>query len=179
MRNRLKPLLPLAATALLGACASQQGFPSLAPRPVEWELAGKPPPPCHSAPTATPAPAAAAIADDPALATRVTELLGEARRGERAFSALLGPAQASARRATGVGSEAWIEAQEGVSRLEAVRAPTVDALAELEALSLARANSATSEADRERLLAAAADVRRLADAQREQLDRLSRALSAP
>lgn len=185
MHNRLKPSLFLAATALLGACASQEGFPSLAPRAVERELSGNPPPPCLPPGSAAPAPTpgapaavAVAVADDPELGARIAALLAEARRGERAFSALLARAQASARRAGAAGSEAWIAAQQDVSRLEAARAPTVDALTELDRLALARSDAAISEADRNRLVAAAEEVRRLAEAQREQLDRLNGTLSA-
>ena len=63
---------PLAVTA---GCAARGPFPSLAPRAVERELA--------EADERTPA--AAVIADDPALASRVAGLLADAKAGEAEF----------------------------------------------------------------------------------------------
>jgi len=178
-----RKLLPiLAAPALLGACASQTGFPSLSPRAAEFERSGTPLPPClkpaQGAPAAAAAAEAPAPADDPALASRIADLTGRARQGQADFSRLLTQARASARRAGASGSESWIAAQQDISRLQAARAPTVDVLAELDALSVARsADSATSAADRERVTAAAEEVRVLAAAQQAELDSLGGRLS--
>jgi hypothetical protein len=179
----LRKLLPiLAASALLGACASQTGFTSLSPRAAEFERSGAPLPPCLK-PAQGPSAAAAAAeapapADDPALAARIAALAGQARQGQADFARLLPQARASARRAGASGSEGWIAAQQDISRLQAARAPTVDALAELDALSVARsADPATSAADRERVTAAADEVRVLAAAQQVELDSLGGRLS--
>ncbi len=178
-------LLPMAAPALLTACASQGDFPSLAPRAVERELSGAPAPHCLPAgtaagPASAPAPAPAPLPSDPAVGGRTAALLEQARRGQRAFSELLPQARASARRAGAAGSEPWIAAQQLISRLEAARAPTVDALAELDALSAARSeDAATAPQEAASVLAAAEEVRRLADAQRTELDRLNGMLSTP
>jgi hypothetical protein len=170
-----------AASVLLAGCAAQGDFPSLAPRAVEGELS--PAAGCRregACAAADPEPAAAAaVADDPRLAARILELAERARSGDRAFASLLPEARRSAARAGRSGSEPWIEAQQLVSRLEAARSPTVDALAELDALSLARSEDAgTSPPDRERLAAAAQEARALADAQRVELERLNGQLSA-
>jgi hypothetical protein len=172
--------LPVAA-ALLSGCAAQGDFPSLAPRAVEGALS--PAANCRrddqSCESPAPAPAAP-VADDPQLAARLSELVERARGGEREFAELLPAARRSASRAGRSGSEPWIEAQQLVSRLEAARSSTVDALAELEALAAARSeDAATSPADRERVLAAAGEIRALAEAQRSELERLNGQLSAP
>jgi hypothetical protein len=173
------PLLLFSALTLLTGCAPQGEFPSLAPRAVEGEVS--PAANCRSegtcadtAPAAAPAP----IADDPQFAARLSELTERARAGNREFAALLPQAQRSAGRAGRAGSEPWIEAQQFVSRLEAARSATVDALAELDALAIGRSeDGGTSQRDRERVLAAAQEIRDLAEAQRAELDRLNRQLS--
>ena len=182
MHNLLKLFLPLGLPALLAACAPQGEFPSLAPRAVERDFAGTPAPPCMppgSKPAAPPAaaPAAAPVPSDPILAARVTALVEQGRRGQSSFATQLAGARASSRRAGAAGSEAWIAAQQDISRLEAARALTVDALAELDSLLLARSNAPTSAQDRDALLAAAEEVRRLAEAQQAEVDRLSAPLS--
>ena len=173
--------LLLAASALLSGCAAQGDFPSLAPRAVEGALS--PAANCRRDESAcgpsVPAPATP-VADDPQLAARLSELVGRARGGDREFAALLPAARRSAARAGASGSEPWIEAQQLVSRLEAARNATVDALAELDALAIGRSeDAATSPQDRERVLAAAREIRTLAEAQRSELERLNAQLSAP
>jgi len=174
-------LFALSPALLLPACASTGSFPSLAPRPAEFELAGRTPPPCIAG-AATPAPPApdSIAASDPALASRLTALLVEARRGAARFDERLPTARAAVARAGASGSDAWILAQEQISRLEAARAPTVDALSELEALVLERSRATgTSEEDRQRLAEAAAEAAGLAESQREEIDALSARLSGP
>ena len=186
MRKPPKLLPALLAPVLLAACASQRDFPSLAPRAVERDMAGTPAPPCMppgsqsaAAARAPAAPVPAAVPSDPVLAARVTALVEQGRRGQSAFASALPAAQASSRRAGAQASEAWIAAQQDISRLEAARALTVDALAELDSLVLARSSGATSAEDRDALLAAAEEVRRLAEAQQAEIDRLSAPLSRP
>jgi Meckel syndrome type 1 protein len=119
------------------------------------------------------------VANDPQLAARISELAERARAGGRAFAALLPDAQGSVARAGAAGSEPWVQAQQLVSRLEGARSPTADALAELEALAIARSEDAgTSQEDRERVLAAVQEIRALAQAQRAELERLSGQLSS-
>jgi hypothetical protein len=176
MRSHSK-LFALAAPALLSACVSQGEFPSLAPRGVERDANGNPIALCIPPGGAAPAqerPAPAAAANDPALGARLTALLEQARRGQSAFAELLRAAQARAARAGAAGSEGWIAAQQEISRLEAARAPSVDALAELDALVLARSgDGAASADDSARVIAAAEEARRLADSQQAELDRLN------
>ena len=179
----MKPLLlpPMLASSFLTACAAQGTFPSLSPRAAEYELAGREPPPCLPAAVveAEPTPSTA-IPEDPQLALQLAELIGNAQRGEGEFQALLPQARTAVGRAGASGSESWIAAQQEISRLEAARAPTADALGELEALTVARASdSATNEADRQRIRAAAEEVGRMAEAQRASINALTAALSGP
>ena len=158
----------LTAASLIAGCAPSGDFPSLAMRPVERDPAAEPERP---APPQAPA--------DPQLTARIGELLAQVRQGESAFRAALPDAQRAARAAGGAGSESWIAAQQEISRLEAVRAPTVAALAELDALSVERSNVPTAVADYAALTAAAEEAGTLAAAQRAEIDRLSGAVSAP
>ena len=183
-------LLPLSLVpALLAGCASQGPFPSLAPRAIEQELGdarvatGR----CRDAqaaadgcfdPAQTASAQPAAITpDDPQLRSRVAELLGSARRGQSDFTALLPRASQQAARAGSSGSESWVAAQQEVSRLEAARSATVDSLAALDGLVIARSRQPTSAGDYEALLAAAEEARRLADTQQAEIDRIGTLLS--
>jgi hypothetical protein len=177
---------PFTATAalafLIAGCAEQGSFPSLAPRPIEYTLSGRPVPPCiagEAGGAAAPAEAApSAPAQDPEIAASIERLLGSARQGQSDFAAILPAAQAAAMRAGAAGSEGWIAAQQEISRLEAARVRTQDALAELEALSLKCSNDRNaSAADLQRVTTATEEVRGLATGQQAEIDRLSASLS--
>ena len=172
----------LATLPILGACAAQGPFPSLAPRAIERIDSTAPAPPCLAA-TQAPAPPQqpepAPVAGDPQIAARIGELLSGARQGQREFSAALARAKASVSRAGAAGSESWIAAQSDISVLEAARARTSDAAAELDRLLLARSEQPTSESDQEALRAASAEVAQLEQAQQAELGRLRGSLSEP
>ncbi len=159
--------LPL-ALFLLGGCAAQGPFPSLAPRPIERQLANEP--------DTRPAPN---IPSDPALTGRAASLLAAAREGNAAFEAAYERASAAAGRAGGAGSETWVAAQQEVSRAQAARAPTVNALADLDRLAIEAANRPASAADQAAIREALAAAQRLADSQHERLEALRSRLSGP
>ena len=177
------PRLPLifASAALLSGCAAQGPFPSLSPRAAEYELAGRPVPPCIGGGAAAAGPPAGSAQvqtpPDAQLPAELARLLGQARRGQAEFDEILPGARTRVARAGASGSDAWVIAQQDVSRLEAARAPTVTALAELEALVLARSNIGANEADRLSTVSATEEVRRLAAGQQAEIDRLSAVLS--
>jgi hypothetical protein len=116
-------------------------------------------------------------APDNRLPDRAAELLAEARQGQNAFEAALPDARARAAAAGAATSEGWIQAQMALSRLEAARAPTVTALAQLDALIVARAGIPTNPDG----LAALQDVMEtaaeLARGQQEAIDRIRASLS--
>jgi hypothetical protein len=163
---RAASVLPLLAFPLTGCTAAQGPFPSLAPRPIERELAQERP--------VQPAPE---VPDDAALAQRIAALTGEARQGDAAFQTALAEAQRAAGGAGAAGSEGWIAAQMGITRAEAARAPTVRALADLDRLGIEKARQPTSMRDREALTAAVAEVQAMADRQHQRLDALRTSLS--
>jgi hypothetical protein len=170
---------------LLAGCTVSGSSPSLAPRAVEREYSNAPPPtgPCRlqgdgcfeggSGDQPVPPPPA----NDVQLRARIEALLGSARAGQAAFARQLEDTVASVSRAGVQGSDAWIAAQQALSRLEAARAPAVDALTEFDALMLARSTQPTSETDRALLASGLEEVRRLADAQGAEVERLRAALA--
>jgi hypothetical protein len=159
-----RPYLGLAAllAAGLAGCVSHGPFPSLAPRPAEQEDWTEEP--VHAAP---------AVADDAALRTRIAALAAQAREGDRLFEADLSPAERAAAHPGAEGSDSWIEAQQAISRLEASRARTTDAAAELHQLRLARGGMPTSAADLAALDAAIGQVDAIAESQQRRLNRIN------
>lgn len=155
--------LPSLLAILLAGCVSQGPFPSLAPRPAEREDW-----------TEEPVRTAPAVADDPALRTRIAALLEEARAGRRDFDADFGAAERAAARAGPEGSDSWIEAQQAVSRIEAAMARSGEALAALHQLRLESEARPASAADRAALDAAITEAEAIAAGERERIDRLSR-----
>ena len=158
----------LAAAALLAGCVAEGPFPSLAPRAVE-----------RADPTAEPVRTAPAVPSDIALRARLSELIALARQGERDFDAAYGRAQAAAGAAGARGSESWIDAQEAISRLEAARAETTRALAELDGLAIERSDQPTNAGDHAALLAAIEQAEAIAAGQQGRIDRLRTSVSAP
>ena len=71
------------------------------------------------------------------------------------------------------GSEMWIAAQQAISRLEAQRAPTVVALAELDQLAIDKAGTAQLPA----VMTAVGEVRALAEGQVQRIGALREQLS--
>ncbi|HEY9553501.1 MAG TPA: hypothetical protein VIR62_07875, partial [Allosphingosinicella sp.] len=130
MRAALRLPALIAMSALVGGCAAQGSFPSLAPRAVERDFAGgdQPVPPClggaeavEPAPTPSPAPAGA----DPMLVSRLSQLRAAANEGDRAFGEAAAKAGTAVAEAGDAGSESWIAAQVAVSEAEMARTPTV------------------------------------------------------
>lgn len=163
LRATLAILVPLLAAA---GCAAPGPYPSLAPRPAEKAYA-------EDAEERRPTPQP----DDPALAREIDRLVGEAKAGSAEFDSALPATEAAASRAGPSGSDAWIEAQQALSRLEAARARTTAALADLDRLAVERASAGTlGESDAQRLRAATAEIQGLADSQADRLQRLGASL---
>ncbi len=125
---RSYPIILSAATLILAACATQKGdFPSLSKRPYETEN-----------PIEAPESAAPALTTSlpSALSIQTNAWLARSRAADAAFARALPAAQSSARAASGasMGSESWSQAHVQLSRLDATRADSVAALAELDRL---------------------------------------------
>jgi hypothetical protein len=163
LRAPLSILVPL---VLAAGCAAPGPYPSLAPRAAEKAYA-------EDAEERKPVPRP----DDPALAGEIDRLLAEAKAGAAQFDSAFPAAQRAAGAAGAAESDAWIEAQQALSRLESARARTTAAQADLDRLAVERAGAGTlGEADSERLRAAAAEIQALADSQADRLQRLGRSL---
>jgi len=159
------PGLAAAALALAG-CVPGDDFPSLAPRPAERDLS-----------TEDPERPQVAVPDDPGLRAGVEALRAEAAAGERAFEAAYPAAAAAVAAAGPPESDGWVAAQQALSRLEAARARTMRALAELDRLAVAGADRPTSAADFAAIEAAIAAAGRLATGQQQRFDGLRTRLS--
>ena len=127
--------LPLIAAALLslpGCGADMNGYPSLAPRPVEklgFEEPATPPP--------------SPVAADPGLDTRLGTIAAARASAARDFDAAAERAAtrtSAARRAT-AGSERWLDAQTAIAELDSLRSAHADSLNQLEELAAARAQA--------------------------------------
>ncbi|WP_419828069.1 hypothetical protein [Sphingomonas sp.] len=134
------------STALLGGCVIRTDYPSLGPRAIEKVSLAEP------SPRAVPAATFIDHADD-----RYLAVVARAQAGYAEFRRLLANAEPSLKRGheAAVGSDAWGEAQQQLSRLQTARDPVVSALAELQAAS----EASVTRADR-----------RLADAVQRALD---------
>ncbi len=154
MRRLASAALCLAAAA----CAAPGPYPSLAVRDVERRYAAEqaavpePPPPLPPA--------------DAALAERVRALIAEARRGQAAFAAELDVARAAVAAAGAPQGEAWVLAQQAVSRADAARTPTTRALGDLDAIAFEQAaDAALTGSDLQLLTAGLEEIAELARAQ--------------
>lgn len=126
----LPPHVRLAALALLlpaGGCAAPADHPSLAPRPIE-KIMSQP----ESAPIAAEAAA-------PAPDSRIAPQLAAAHDADAKFSDQVSATRAAVNAAKGAaaGSESWVDAEQAITRLDALRGGVTKALAELDAMVLA------------------------------------------
>jgi len=168
----------LAALFALGSvhaeAAAQRGaYPSLAKRPVETRDRTVPPP----------APIAPAPADE-ALVAQVDTLARQAAAADNAFQSQLveGRSAVAAAGSAAPSSEAWVNAQQAISRLDSARYESVAALAGLDTLYVDRqdgADAARISADLAAIDPARARVLALVDAQNDALDALRRSLRQP
>ncbi|HEY7810148.1 MAG TPA: hypothetical protein VIA98_07195 [Allosphingosinicella sp.] len=164
--HRASPLA-LAAALLTAGCAASGSFPSLAPREVEAIYAAGDP--LQSAPDAP---------DRGGLSGRLGGFSAAAAEGSGAFERALAAARPVVARAGGRGSESWLAAQQAVSWVEAARAQTSRAVADLDEYVLAEARKGPlSIADYERATAAMERLHALAARQQAAADGLRRSLS--
>src|SRR5438876_8407378 len=112
----MRKLICLAILAL-GACAAPGGpYPSLQPRAAE---AIDPRVPVERPMNERPV--------TPALASRLTELVAQARNGDAAFAPAADQAERLAAAAGASQSESWVAAQQALSVAATARAPTASA----------------------------------------------------
>ena len=156
--------LALPCSLLLAGCAATSGNePSLARRPAELIDPRLP----------LPAEAPAGVVA-PALADRLGQLVAEGKDGARGFEAQLAKAEALAAAAGPAQSESWIVAQTALSGLEAARAKTTAALAEVDSIASARieGGAGMSPADLAAVEAASGELGAIAERQNATIDRI-------
>lgn len=133
---RVPLVLASSLTLLLSACATGDGYPSLARRPFETAVPVSPAP---SIPQET-------LAPDADLPTRIESLRSQGRGGLAAFDAYYGQAAERVRAgaAAPVGSENWVVGEVAIARLEQERSPAMVALASLDSLYAERMSAVAS-----------------------------------
>lgn len=125
------PTCALLALAFAGGCAESPGaYPSLAPRPIERTAIEEP--------VVAPAETAPPVAD-PAQDAGVAAQLAAAEAAQAEFAVELAAARKAVAAAAGqaAGGDAWVAAQQALSRLDQRRAPVTAALANLDAMLVA------------------------------------------
>lgn len=149
--------------ALTACAATPSAEPSLAPRSAE---AIDPRVPIPSETAAGPA--------DPALASRLAELIGQVRNGDAAFQAAADDAARLVAAAGPAQSESWVVAQQAVSALVAARGPVTRAIADIDALATARIarSGGILPADLAAIQAASAEAGAIGEREAATIDRL-------
>jgi len=161
-------VLPL----LVGACTAPADHPSLAPRAVERFTTIEP--------TTTPI-TQPAIPEDASRQERVSALVARAREADALFRSRLSEAQAAAARGagSGIGSEAWVQAQQAVSRADVARTPVTQSLADLDALQIASAEAGVGIEATAALTTALDEVGSLSAAEDQAIAALTTRLGTP
>jgi len=169
---RIASFAGLSACLCLAACLDRGEYPSLRPR--AFEVAGGAGAPLPPAPPAAPA--------RPDIVARIAALIARAEEGQRAFVGELAAARPVLARAGAADSETWIRAQEQLSALDASREPTVSAMAEIDAMTLAGADAAGAPLGENDLAAIAVGGERTAAllaAQHSRIAELAATLASP
>lgn len=165
----MRSLCPLLILPLAAACSiTSSPEPSLAPRAAE-AIDPRIPIPDESATGPV----------DPALAGRLSALVGEVRAGVAAFEEREAAATRLAADAGPVSSEGWIAAEQALSRLVEQHGVTTRAAADIDALASSRLDRQhwIAPADRQAIEAAAAEVASISAGQAEAIDRLKNQLA--
>jgi hypothetical protein len=163
-------ILPLLAAALTSACSAPNAGPepSLAARPAE--AVDPRVPVSNEVQSGT---------LDPALATALGGLVGEARAGVPTFDAKQAEAEKLAAVAGPMASESWVAAQQALSLLIEQHGVTTRAAANIDELASSRLQNQRwiRPAEQQAIAAAAAEVAAVNDAQAAAIDRLKNQLA--
>jgi hypothetical protein len=134
MAMRRQFFLPFAILPLTACASAASGdYPSLAARPIETRFAV-----VESVPVPPPGPLPAVLAG------QMAQWRERGLAADRAFGTALPGTEQLVTAAVGapVASEVWVQAQQALSRLATMRGPTSDALADVDALYIARSKEA-------------------------------------
>jgi len=168
----MRAFLPaaLAIVACLGACMEAGDYPSLKPR--AFEKAGRDGPDLPSPPPAAPA--------NPQIVAKIAAFMAQAEQGQSAFAAELSAARPVIGQAGVPDSESWIMAHQRLSGLDASRAATVVALADLDALTIAGVDVTgvrLAEADLAAIRTAGERIAALLEAQQRTIEELGASIA--
>ncbi|MCP3729022.1 hypothetical protein M9978_01130 [Sphingomonas sp. MG17] len=161
----MRRFLTLAALTSLTACTvSDEGYPSLLPRPIESRSDAEP---VRPDPVATP---------DAALDRRIAEQRALSDAAARRFqsAALEAETRVAVARGLAIGSEPWVRAQTALADLAPIRGETTQIVSSLEETAIARASA--GEAPYPALDAAIAELGAIAQAQGDRVAALESAL---
>lgn len=124
----------LATVAILTGGCSAVDHPSLAPRAIERFTAQEP---------AAPVPPPVILPENASQQTRAAALGAQAREADARFRANLAEIRSIVANGAGTasGSEAWVQAQQALSRAEALREPISQSHSDLDALQIAAAEA--------------------------------------
>lgn len=162
----------LALILLTGGCVQAVNAPSLASRPTEHLTATEPSP----APEPSPP-----IAEDASRQERTGALIAQAREGDACFRERIAQAQSLVAGGSNaaVGSEAWVQAQQEISRADVLRDAVTQSLADLDALQIAAAQSGAGAETLAALADAIAAISSMDASERDAIQSLRDQLSAP
>lgn len=132
----------------------------------------------EAAPTA---PLSPVIPENASEQGRAAALTAQARSGDIRFREGLNDARGAVTRGAGAspGSENWVQAQEALSRADALRTSVTESLADLDALQIAGAQSGMGVDTNAAFTSAIADVGTIDATEREAIRALESQLSAP
>jgi len=127
----LRSILAMAGLSGLGGCSTVADHPSLAPRAIERFTTTEP------APAPAPPPPAA-LPEDASRQERAGLLLAQAIESDARFQERLAEVRTVVASGSGAapGSEAWVQAQQAISRIETLREPVSRTLADLDQLQI-------------------------------------------
>jgi hypothetical protein len=116
----------------------------------------------------------------PSLATRLADLVGQARIGEAAFEPAAAAAEQLAAAAGARQSESWIAAQQALTAAIAAREPTARALGDIDgiAASMLQTQRGIAPNDLAAIRSAAAEVAAIDQRQNQQIEALKRRLGS-
>ena len=112
---------------------------------------------------------------------RLSALVAKARDGDASFQQRLRESRAIVEQGIGasVGSEAWVQAQQALTRAEAARTVVTDSLADIEAVQLAAAQAGSAATGSAMIESARTDISALEASERAQIDALRTRLTDP
>ena len=163
----------LVLALLTQACAPVTDHPSLAPRAIERFSVDEEP--VAAAPTAAP------IAANASQEQRIQALVAKARESDASFQERLRQSRTAVDQGAGasIGSEAWVQAQQELTRAETARTGVTDSLADIEAVQLAAAQAGSGPGESAMIESARSDISAMDASEQAEIDALRNRMLSP